>query len=549
MPPSSGLSNAAERLNLKWKGLAANLAGTLSSEVTDLARSNAGDVLLLGVKGTSFRAHRLVLAAASEFLKTVLLQYPIGEEPVVFLDQMSAETMVDLMDYLYRGQVSLSPRRLDNLIGWGKSLAIKGILELDFNNYTNNNPDPPPPLAHLRPEMVTTSSSSSSAAITPWSSMRSGLLVGSSSWPPSSLLSPPSVSTGLSLLASAALESDHHQVQQDHERQRRFSSSNDENNSLNGNISAINLSLKPTTNSNHYYSEMDNNTTLTIKPTAIPVATDVSAPGFKPVQYHYPKAHLLNIPNPSSLKWKMRAMSAASNSNMTSPSSGIGTQIMDMDQISDVTDEDVLTIDMSSATTPPQDQTNPSEDLKAGNTVDHVGLPATPSPSPSSIGNSLLDPKMIFQTTDSPAIGTNGINYSDTNAAAGLSFGGLANSYSASAGRPVLPLSTATLSNGHHHDELVDHSEMASDLRGSRQNSESLSQSSNGEGKKWKSRQPKLCVHCDRYFSNQFNLKQHILNMHTIGGDVRCDKCNKTVKNKWYLRRHHVTHHNAPLKK
>ena len=147
MPPSSGLNNAAsttERLNLKWKGLAANLAGTLSSEVTDLAanslrsshRSNqfhekfrendgftkknsntTGDVLLLGVNGTSFRAHRLVLAAASEFLKTVLLQYPIGEEPVVFLDQMSAETMVDLMDYLYRGQVSLSPRRLDNLIG------------------------------------------------------------------------------------------------------------------------------------------------------------------------------------------------------------------------------------------------------------------------------------------------------------------------------------------------------------------------------------------------------------------------------------------------
>ena len=143
MPPSSGLNNAAsttERLNLKWKGLAANLAGTLSSEVTDLGNSlrshhsnqfhekfrendvtkknsTTGDVLLLGVNGTSFRAHRLVLAAASEFLKTVLLQYPTGEEPVVFLDQMSAETMVDLMDYLYRGQVSLSPRRLDNLIG------------------------------------------------------------------------------------------------------------------------------------------------------------------------------------------------------------------------------------------------------------------------------------------------------------------------------------------------------------------------------------------------------------------------------------------------
>ena len=127
--------------------------------------------------------------------------------------------------------------------------------------------------------------------------------------------------------------------------------------------------------------------------------------------------------------------------------------------------------------------------------MDHVvGLPATPSPSPSSIGNSLLDPKMIFQTTETSG---NGINYSDSTT--GLSFGGL---------RPVLPPSTITMSNGHDHDEdIVDPSEMASDLRG-RQNSESLSQSSNGEGKKWKSRQPKLCVHCDRYFSNQFNLKQ-----------------------------------------
>ena len=223
--------------------------------------------------------------------------------------------------------------------------------------------------------------------------MRSGhQLVGSSSssWPPSTLLSP-SVSTGLSLLASAALESDHQQqVQHDHvvvaaaaARQRRFSSSNDENNSLNGN-NAINLSLKANAH-NHYYSEMDNNTTtLTIKPTtqtSIPVS--VSAPtdqsgcsGFKPVvQYnHYPKAHLLNIPNPSSLKWKMnRAMSAAntSNSNVTSPSSsGIGTShIMDIDRISDVTDEDVLTIDMSSATTPPQEQTNPSADHQLHHTV------------------------------------------------------------------------------------------------------------------------------------------------------------------------------------
>jgi len=68
-------------------------------------------------------------------------------------------------------------------------------------------------------------------------------------------------------------------------------------------------------------------------------------------------------------------------------------------------------------------------------------------------------------------------------------------------------------------------------------------------GPSWKSRQPRMCQYCNRMFSNKFNLKQHILNMHTVGREMQCEICNKKVKNKWYLRRHHVTHHGAPLKK
>jgi len=68
-------------------------------------------------------------------------------------------------------------------------------------------------------------------------------------------------------------------------------------------------------------------------------------------------------------------------------------------------------------------------------------------------------------------------------------------------------------------------------------------------GPSWKSRQPRMCQYCNRMFSNKFNLKQHILNMHTVGREMSCEICNKKVKNKWYLRRHHVTHHGAPLKK
>ncbi|TRY64220.1 hypothetical protein TCAL_04647 [Tigriopus californicus] len=58
-------------------------------------------------------------------------------------------------------------------------------------------------------------------------------------------------------------------------------------------------------------------------------------------------------------------------------------------------------------------------------------------------------------------------------------------------------------------------------------------------GPSWKSRQPRLCQYCQRMFSNKFNLKQHILNMHTVGRELHCEICQKKVKNKWYLRRHH----------
>ena len=50
-------------------------------------------------------------------------------------------------------------------------------------------------------------------------------------------------------------------------------------------------------------------------------------------------------------------------------------------------------------------------------------------------------------------------------------------------------------------------------------------------------------------FPLTYDFLQHILNMHTVGKELQCEICDKKVKNKWYLRRHHVTHHGAPLKK
>ena len=66
---------------------------------------------------------------------------------------------------------------------------------------------------------------------------------------------------------------------------------------------------------------------------------------------------------------------------------------------------------------------------------------------------------------------------------------------------------------------------------------------------RWRCMQPRLCPFCWKTFSNSFNLKQHIVNVHTVGEGIECELCHKVVKNKWYLRKHHVTAHGAPLRR
>jgi hypothetical protein len=61
--------------------------------------------------------------------------------------------------------------------------------------------------------------------------------------------------------------------------------------------------------------------------------------------------------------------------------------------------------------------------------------------------------------------------------------------------------------------------------------------------------QPRVCNYCWKTFSNSFNLKQHIVNVHVQSQGVSCSVCKKVVKNKWYLRKHLVTAHGAPLKR
>jgi hypothetical protein len=415
-PDTTGAILRPERLYIRWKGFNTNMIGALETMASCRQPMADANVRLATNSGAMVSAHQLVLAAASDFLKTLLLE-TTDEQPIIILDGVPEETIQDLASYLYRGQVNLTPDRLASLILVGKALAIKGIFEME-RKLT-------PPLAHTQPHLT-------SLCLTPWPVF---------SQPP-----PLSASTGLSLLASAALDSGPNPYDSSSQaagpsvggnrsaKRRRKSMTNDENDPLNSNSpnSAMNLSVKPVVGmgcpSGQPFSDL----------TRIQV----------PRPSAYTQSSFLNIPNPSSLRWK-RSLSRSPPATVTSGFFN--------DPERDETPP--LAIDMS-ATTAASSSTS---------------LPATPSPSPSST--------TIVQLSDTVLLPSSRLSLDDS-----FSSGGEA--IALGEGSPIPPLTNPSHS-------------PKDNVRPTSQESQSSQQ-----GKKWKSRQPKLCIHCDRYFSNQFNLKQ-----------------------------------------
>ncbi|XP_040580531.1 uncharacterized protein [Lepeophtheirus salmonis] len=80
-------------------------------------------------------------------------------------------------------------------------------------------------------------------------------------------------------------------------------------------------------------------------------------------------------------------------------------------------------------------------------------------------------------------------------------------------------------------------------------NNNNTTTNNNHPRNRWRCMQPRICNYCWKTFSNSFNLKQHIVNVHVQSQGVSCSLCEKVVKNKWYLRKHLVTAHGAPLKR
>ncbi|XP_050548922.1 protein tramtrack, alpha isoform-like isoform X1 [Daktulosphaira vitifoliae] len=119
-------NSQSQRFCLRWNNHQSNLLAVFDQLLT----SEAFVDVTLAVEGQMLRAHKMVLSACSPYFQTLFVGHP-DRHPIVILKDVPLVDMRSLLDFMYRGEVSVDQDRLAAFLKVAESLRIKGLTEVN----------------------------------------------------------------------------------------------------------------------------------------------------------------------------------------------------------------------------------------------------------------------------------------------------------------------------------------------------------------------------------------------------------------------------------
>ncbi|KAF4525752.1 hypothetical protein B566_EDAN002012, partial [Ephemera danica] len=129
--------------SLRWNNHQHHILHAFESLLQDEALV---DVTLVCEDGR-VRAHKVVLSACSPYFQRIFSETPC-KHPVIVLKDLRGWEVQSIVDFMYKGEISVSQAQLSSLIRAAESLQVRG-------------------LAHMEKEQMHTSSSTGAATLTP----------------------------------------------------------------------------------------------------------------------------------------------------------------------------------------------------------------------------------------------------------------------------------------------------------------------------------------------------------------------------------------------
>jgi len=119
----------AQQFHLKWNNHSLN---TLSSFQHLLDTNCLVDVSLTCSSGKIVPAHRIVLAACSDYFYRLFKDLP-EKHPVIVFKDASEQILNDLLEFMYRGEVEVDEANLSDFLKFADTLQVKGLSQAGGN--------------------------------------------------------------------------------------------------------------------------------------------------------------------------------------------------------------------------------------------------------------------------------------------------------------------------------------------------------------------------------------------------------------------------------
>lgn len=124
-----------EQFCLQWNNHQVNLVSVFE----ELLQREALCDVTLACDATSIRAHQMVLAACSPYFQKLFLENKC-QHPIVFLKDVKFEQIKIILDYMYKGEVSIQAEDLNPLLKVAEALKIKGLAETQSKDEDSMSP-------------------------------------------------------------------------------------------------------------------------------------------------------------------------------------------------------------------------------------------------------------------------------------------------------------------------------------------------------------------------------------------------------------------------
>jgi len=125
----SNSSSSSPHLCLRWN----NYQSNLTSVFDQLLQNETFVDVTLAADGHAIKAHRMVLSACSPYFQHLFFDNPC-QHPIVILKDTRWPELKAIVEYMYRGEISVAQEELSSLLRVAETLKIRGLSELNSDH-------------------------------------------------------------------------------------------------------------------------------------------------------------------------------------------------------------------------------------------------------------------------------------------------------------------------------------------------------------------------------------------------------------------------------